>query len=118
MAKLVYKSLIPEDVKYELLMEPETEDFKGEFEDKSCEDWIRDQLKAGNEWAWCTVRVRVKWGDFSVVAGPLGHCSYESEEDFKKGGYYEDMRKEALEELNSNLERMLHDLEPRIEVGT
>jgi hypothetical protein len=63
------------------------------------------------------VSVRVSWGDFQVVAGPLGHCSYESEEAFKADGYYKDMRREALEELNSNLERMLRDLEPRVEVG-
>lgn len=116
MPTLTYKSLTSEDVKYEIVMEPEIEGFRGEFSDEECQDWIQKQLEAGNQWAWCSVTVRVSWGGFSVVAGPLGACSYESEEGFKEGGYYEDMKKDALGDLNSNLEQMLHDLMPRIEV--
>lgn len=70
------------------------------WECEECCTWVRDQLAAGNEWAWCTVRVVARWhgitGDDS-----LGCCSYESEEQFRQpGGYFDDMKSVALTRLN------------------
>jgi len=73
--------------------------------DKKTERWIRNELADGNEWAWCCVRVVASWNGFEGD-DCLGCCSYRSEEDFKKGGYYEDMKIEALYDLNRSIQRL------------
>jgi len=44
---------------------------------------------------WCYVIVTARWGCLEGSAY-LGCCLYKSEEDFKGGGYYEDLKKEAF----------------------
>ncbi len=78
--------------------------------DRECEDSIREDLNSGNEWAWCTVKVVVCWKDF-YGSDFLGCCSYDSEEDFKHGGYYDDMVDNALDDLNGIIERTYAALE-------
>jgi hypothetical protein len=73
--------------------------------DREAEDWVNCQLRDGNEWAWCTVKVTAEWQTFRGVAY-LGCCSYLSEEDFRVGGYYESMKDEALDDLNESIERI------------
>ena len=70
---------------------------------------IRDQLEQGNPWAWCTVRVSVS----TEIAGMtfqrdnyLGGCSYKSEEDFKKCGYFTDMVAECSDDLAEDLKNL------------
>ncbi|MCR4330242.1 MAG: hypothetical protein NUV65_06900 [Candidatus Roizmanbacteria bacterium] len=70
--------------------------------DKEIEDWIFSELENGNIWAWAWVTVTAHWKGFSA-SDYLGACSYESEEAFRKGGYFEDMKAEALHNLNSEL---------------
>jgi len=78
-------------------------------EDKEQEHWVRRQLREGNEWAWCTVKVSASWNGLTAE-DYLGCCSYESAEDFKQpGGYYDDMKAEAAAELD----RMVHDQQVR-----
>lgn len=74
-----------------------------EEEDRRAEKWVRDQLASGNEWAWC---VAIVWVEFAGVTEreTLGACSYESERDFRAGGYYEDMVGEAIDRLAERLE--------------
>lgn len=82
--------------------------------DATAEQWITDQLLAGNQWAWCHIVVRARWKDFEGVDS-LGCCSYESEKDFcQPGGYYDDMKSEALADLNANIERAAEQLEELI----
>ena len=57
------------------------------------------RLDHGDQWAWCSVKVEVRWNGFRGT-DYLGCCSYESEEDFRKSEYYNDMISEALAELN------------------
>lgn len=68
--------------------------------DAATEQWICDQLMAGNDWAWCVVRVVAIFtlgSNCLTAADSLGCCSYESESDFTMpGGYYEDMKNTAL----------------------
>ena len=56
-----------------------------------------------NEWLWCCVRVTACYTSPSgkVYEGTdyLGACSYDSEKSFKDGGYFEDMKNEAIEDL-------------------
>lgn len=73
-------------------------------QDRKAEQEIYRQLEF-NPWAWCTVRVIAKWDEFEGD-DYLGCCSYDSEEDFKEGGYYEDMKTSALENLNDHIENL------------
>ena len=71
--------------------------------------WINAELESGNEWAWCQVRVVARYGAFEGT-DYLGGCSYRSEEDFKAGGYYEDMKAQALIALEENIRLALASL--------
>jgi hypothetical protein len=79
-------------------------------QDKEDEDEIIRDYESGNLWAWCVahVTVRPKDGRLATFSGDdyLGGCSYANEQDFKEGGYYEDMVNTALSELN----RLLMDV--------
>lgn len=96
------------DVEFTLTCEPEDMDFVGNCSavdpktDKKNEDWIRQQLEDGNEWAWCCVKMTAKYKSFEGV-DYLGGCSYKSEEDFKKDGYYKDMKQQAYSDLMNQL---------------
>jgi hypothetical protein len=93
---------------YTLTIEPEDDDPKGHFasgddvEDRKTVQWIRDELNAGNEWAWFRAKVTATHPDVEGLEGVdyLGACSYTSAEDFKTpGGYYDDMKTQAADEL-------------------
>lgn len=71
--------------------------------DRKQEQWIRDQLASGNEWAWCSTHVRATYRGF-VGDDYLGGCSYLSEEDFVKTSmYYGDMVRTACGEIADQL---------------
>jgi hypothetical protein len=102
--------VVPEQVVYSLLMEPEQDiDLRGHFDNAEDVRWVREQLANGNQWAWCITRVEARWNDghrtFKGESNWLGGCSYRSEADFKQpGGYYDDMKKEAYDDLVSKVE--------------
>ena len=75
--------------------------------DKEVEDEILDRLDKGDVWAWACVRVIAKFKDMDRPVGVahLGGCSYKDEEDFKQGGYFEDMKGEALQDLLKKLRK-------------
>ncbi len=54
-------------------------------------------------WGWCQVEVKASYASLCGAAY-LGGCSYEGEEDFKKGGYFEQMADEAIAELQQNID--------------
>jgi hypothetical protein len=84
----------PEDVSYVgncSAIDPET--------DHEQEQWIADQLDSGNEWAWCSVEVRLEWHGLSV-SEYLGCCSYESRATFIASGYYQDMVRTCAREIS------------------
>lgn len=70
--------------------------------DSYAEEWVRDQLEWGNEWAWCQVCVTAELEGFKGTAW-LGGCSYESEDQFTIDGYYTDLCDEAFEDLVRNI---------------
>lgn len=72
--------------------------------DQETVDEILASLRRGNEWSWCVVRVVARWQGFEG-SSVLGACSYASERDFKRGGYYEDMVSEAIADLNQSIGR-------------
>lgn len=71
--------------------------------DKKVEDEIIARLDDGDVWAWAQVTVTARWEDFDGH-DYLGACSYKDEADFKqKGGYWESMKAQALDDLNKNV---------------
>jgi hypothetical protein len=70
--------------------------------DRKVEDEIIADYESGNDWAWGCVKVTAKWQGFEGHTY-LGACCYKNEKDFIKGGYYPQMQKEALDDLNATL---------------
>lgn len=99
------RDLTENEVEFTLTCEPEDISYKGNCSaiddetDREQEQWIEDQLDRGNQWAWCQVTVTARWKGFKGQSS-LGGCSYKSEKDFRQGGYFEDMKAEAMTELN------------------
>lgn len=96
---------IREEVEFAIEALPEDSQIRGNCSaidpetDAATEAEIIRQLNAGNEWAWCTVKVSAKWRGLTGV-DYLGCCSYASMMDFiSPGGYYEDMKEQALAQL-------------------
>lgn len=107
-------------VEYDLSAIAEVTDFVGncmasgdDAFDKECEDSIRADLEAGNIWAWASIKVSARIG---CIEGTnyLGMCSYKSEDDFRKDGYYLDMKGEALSDLRTELEGVLESAEKEL----
>ena len=73
--------------------------------DKRMENRVLKRLENGDLWAWCSARVIASWNDFECESEWLGGCSYKNEADFRKGGYYDDMKREAGLALVQYLER-------------
>jgi hypothetical protein len=90
------------NVQIELIREDEDDSPDGNFEDAETVQWVRDQLASGNEWAWFAAHVRVTYRGLTV-SEYLGACSYESESAFRKGGYFDDMVKGALERIETQI---------------
>lgn len=103
------RELTADDVEFIIENEPEDTPIEGnasaidEKTDRKVAKSIRDQLRRGNTWAWCRVKVSACWNGFAG-SDYLGCCSYRSEKDFKTHGPLHDMRAEALAALNALLE--------------
>jgi hypothetical protein len=67
--------------------------------DKEAEDEILARLESGDIWAWFTAKVTVRDSYGREASDFLGCCSYKDERDFKQGGYYLDMIKVCLDEI-------------------
>lgn len=69
-----------------------------EDEDRRAEQYVLDQLKNGNELAWCTIEVKASFEGINC-SDYLGCCSYSSFKEFENGGYYSDMVDQAIDGL-------------------
>ena len=76
--------------------------------DREVEDGIISRLEEGDLWAWCTVKVTARYRGVRGLKGVawLGGCSYLDSLDFRKGGYFEDMRAEAIANLRGQMEEI------------
>ncbi len=72
--------------------------------DKKVEDEIIERLDAGDTWAWAQVTVRIEFCGH-CAEDYLGGCSYADELDFKRGGYYIDMIRRCI----ADLEKLIDD---------
>lgn len=117
------RPLTSEEVTFTLKAEPEDIPVRGnlicsgdsEF-DKKCEDEVIARLESGDVWAWCYVSVTATWGEFQGSAA-LGGNSYESEADFLESNsdYYEDLKVNALEDLNYQVSRAFEKIKELIQ---
>lgn len=57
----------------------------------------------GDEWAWALVRVIATWKDFRGMA-VLGGCTYPNKQAFMEDAYYEDLKVQALDDLQAKLQ--------------
>lgn len=104
---------IEKDVEYNLTVEPDDMPVRGnalasgdDSTDKKYEDEIIDRLNRGDVWAWATVKVTAHWNGLEGT-DYLSGCCYQDEKDFKRpGGYYADMKKEALEALKQHIKEL------------
>jgi hypothetical protein len=99
---------VPKEVEYRLDMEPENYPPEDDFDPEDVK-WVYKELEAGNRWAWCRVRVQAAWEDVDGTRYEgndyLTCCSYRNEQDFKApGGYYDDMKQIAYNNLVKNVE--------------
>jgi len=82
--------------------------------DRATEDAILADLDAGNQWAWCSVCVRVAWtapsGRTYHASSHLGACSYTDEATFRADGYFDDMVAGAMGQLDDDLRAERADL--------
>jgi hypothetical protein len=69
--------------------------------DRDEENAILVRLDMGDVWAWCTAKVTVRDSHGREASDYLGCCSYKDEKDFKRGGYYLDMIKACIEEIEN-----------------
>ena len=83
--------------------QPEYEPVESHFspEALSKED-IKDiykQVKNGNQWAWCNVKITCILtcdNEKFIGVSHLGCCSYKNQEEFVKDGYYDNMCSDAM----------------------
>lgn len=101
----------PEDVEYDLEAEWEHESPEDHFQFPEDVQFARNAIHNDNVWGWCSTHVTAKWTtpEGKEVTGDdyLGGCSYHSRADFMQpGGYYDDMKSQAYDDLCKNLERL------------
>lgn len=100
-----FRLLTEEEVEISIEIEPETIPVRGNAINSGDRDFDRyweDEIlkqKESTVWAWATVTVVVKHNKLSGVC-VLCKCHFFSEDDFKANGYYEEMKMEALSNLN------------------
>ena len=78
--------------------------------DRSLERELLLRRTQGDVWAWALVRVVATWKHFRGVA-VLGGCSYPNQAAFLEDAYYSDLKVQALDELQANIQLVYDNLE-------
>ena len=81
--------------------------------DRRVERRISQDFEGGNQWAWCTVKVSCWLPMVPQITGEdyLGCCNYDSESDFRCGGYFDDMKEQAYDDLTMQLSVVEKEIE-------
>jgi hypothetical protein len=107
-----FEMLTLDKIKFDIIVHPEEEipvrgnaiDSGNPEADRLVEDRILQDLRS-NAWAWCQVEVRGTVGSLTA-SDYLGCCNYSDQDDFKNGGYYDDM----LENVRAELEKQVMEV--------
>ena len=101
----MYSETDSKGVKYTLLIDAEDIPVEGnvlssgdDAADYAAECEIERRLAMGDTWAWCVVSCEASYKGLTGV-DYLGGCSYEGLAEFLAGGYWEDMKTQALADL-------------------
>ncbi len=78
---------------------------------------IIERLNMGQLWAWCTVEVKVTIEGFTAN-NYLGCCSYDNEQEFKAGGYYDNMVETCKEDIQNQREVDVVEIVNKHHTGT
>ena len=104
------KEIEKKDIEFKIVIHPEDLQIRGnaiasgdENYDKKIEQFIIDDLESGNLWAWCCVEVIGHYKEVLTASCFLGGCSYKNEDDFKVCDYFECMKDEIVNQLNSQI---------------
>lgn len=98
------------DVQFHVNVEQEDTSPDSYGYDPEVEEYLMEAARSDNPFAWCQLQVTADWRDedgkvYQGKSGWLGACSYASEKEFMEAGdYAEDMKKEAYEDLLTNIE--------------
>jgi hypothetical protein len=110
--------LTDREVSFYIHTEKETTPIENSFDDDEMIETVHLNAENNPDWGWVTVFVHGFWDivdsssteEVSKTSGTplyafdtLGESSYESIQDFKRGGYWEDMKNAVIAELNSQL---------------
>lgn len=93
----------PNDILFTITCEPEDISPRTQIDDEGMVSHIEREMEH-NKWAWCQIMVTASWGGFEGTQY-LGACSYKDKADFKKDGYFLQMKNEAT----STLKRSIRD---------
>lgn len=99
----MFKPLTESEVEFVFTMESEWGDPRGWFDDADSAEHVRKEARH-NEWAWFCAKVVATWHGIESEPEYLGCCSYNDRADWETGGYWADMKKETLADLNRKVE--------------
>jgi hypothetical protein len=101
------RKLTEDDVQFVVLASPEEDvSYINDIHSQEARQWIAKQLEEGNVWAWCVVCVVAHWRQGLSGTAYLSCCSYENEQGFKEGVCYQDKKKEALADLQRQVDEL------------
>lgn len=112
----MFKPITDADVDFVFTMEEEHLHPKQIFKDPEVAARVCDEAEH-NPWAWFCAKVVARWNGIESAPEYLGCCSYNDRADWETGGYWADMKIEALADLNRKVEALYNVLKTR-EVGT
>lgn len=99
-----YKTSWKDKIEWTIEAEPEDIPVRGNAMDSGDKDYdkkVEDRIikrRSSNVWAWAAVTVRGSFLGLSTEEY-LGGCSYRNEQDFRDGGYFEDMQRTITDRL-------------------
>lgn len=101
------------DVSFRITTEPEFESPESAGDKEFARAVNKLKSTCRSIWNWCQVIVNVRPRCTKVFEGEnsLGQCSYKNRQDFvQNSGYYEDMVKEAIIDLNRQIKKRTNEL--------
>ena len=106
------------DVEISVLCIPEDEPYEDYYSEHELDTkaFIAAELAKGNDWAWCAVRVVVRWKKFECEEY-IGACSHQDEAQFRAVGEYDIMVEDALIKLNDDIANIFATLTERIKAA-
>lgn len=73
---------------------------------------VEEMIDEHGLWGWCQVEVKATFGQLTGSAY-LGGCSYKDEDDFRNGGYLDQMVDEAIGDIQTQLDEIVSLLASR-----